>query len=815
MHHKAFISYSHKADQRLAAALQDALQQFAKPYYTLRAFHVFRDQTDLSANPSLWPRIETALDASEFFLLLASSESAKSYWVKREIDHWLRAHQGRPLNMLLLWTEGQIVWDVNHGEFDWSITNALPRVLDWDTENGQPLRMSGVFTDQPFYVDLRWAREKAQLSLRDPEFLDNVGTIAAELHGQSKSMLVGRDVAEHKRFRRARLGAILGLTIFAIAALIFGVSAYLDRNKARSAQLLAEQRLEETNIAKDAEKQAADHERQQRQIAESRVMANAAYALSDRDPTLSLRFAEAAVLKSSNSTIGPDTTTTLSVLKAFNSGSWFYSQRFDGATDADLSRDGKRLAWIEGTHTLHLVDLHSMVDTRRIVSASNVRFLPTGNVVVWHSWSGPGTMGEITTINRTGIVLARHKFQFLAPIMCPSGQVMVPSFGKRRRLMVSVIDLRQNGIQSFDLPQEVQGLGLAGACLPNGRGVILAQTIPGILVLADLDGRRDVFSIPRNYHPRDLDFHLGDRRVAVYLSGAVQGATDAVGWLKIDRDTTSDIALRIVALPRSPAFDSGGILRFLDDGRVIAASTAGWTRLVNLDTGEIAALPDASRGTDQITVLPKDNLVALARRSGTVSIYASPDILVGRLLGELHSDGLNMLFTHLASDATGQKLLTVSRNGARLWLRPRYALTDLHSRQNHAFDALPDSALTFLRKPQSEDSRSPVAACGGTSTIRIDDLGQMSLCVIASGRIDYLATGIAKDDLGVLGTGPTGKSIYRIIGEKADRLFVLSPGMLLRFAGEEGRNHRLWAPDAETLRLWSSGTSSLTAERAH
>lgn len=62
MIYKAFISYSHGADQKLAAALQTSLQQFAKPYYAMRAFTVFRDQTDLSADPSLWTKIEGALE---------------------------------------------------------------------------------------------------------------------------------------------------------------------------------------------------------------------------------------------------------------------------------------------------------------------------------------------------------------------------------------------------------------------------------------------------------------------------------------------------------------------------------------------------------------------------------------------------------------------------------------------------------------------------------------------------------------------------------------------------------------------------------
>ena len=52
MRYKAFLSYSHAADGKLAPALQSALQRFARPWYQLRAMRVFRDKTSLAATPS-------------------------------------------------------------------------------------------------------------------------------------------------------------------------------------------------------------------------------------------------------------------------------------------------------------------------------------------------------------------------------------------------------------------------------------------------------------------------------------------------------------------------------------------------------------------------------------------------------------------------------------------------------------------------------------------------------------------------------------------------------------------------------------------
>src|SRR3954454_16469651 len=92
--YRAFLSYNHEADHWVAEPLRHALQQFAKPFYARRAIDVFRDKDDLSANPALWPRIEQSLRDSEYFLLLASTGAARSRWVKREMDCWLRLHGG-------------------------------------------------------------------------------------------------------------------------------------------------------------------------------------------------------------------------------------------------------------------------------------------------------------------------------------------------------------------------------------------------------------------------------------------------------------------------------------------------------------------------------------------------------------------------------------------------------------------------------------------------------------------------------------------------------------------------------------------------
>ena len=81
----AFISYSHLADDALAATLQAGLESFASPWYRSRTLRVFRDTTDLTATPGLLTEITGALSASRWFVLIASEQAAQSRWVNDEV----------------------------------------------------------------------------------------------------------------------------------------------------------------------------------------------------------------------------------------------------------------------------------------------------------------------------------------------------------------------------------------------------------------------------------------------------------------------------------------------------------------------------------------------------------------------------------------------------------------------------------------------------------------------------------------------------------------------------------------------------------
>src|SRR5262245_3392230 len=111
----AFVSYSHAKDKPIAAALQSVVQRLGKPWYRRRALRVFRDDTSLSATPTLWPTIEQALGESRFLILLASPEAAASPWVDKEVAYWLE-HKGAE-TLLIALTDGELAWDNAAGDF--------------------------------------------------------------------------------------------------------------------------------------------------------------------------------------------------------------------------------------------------------------------------------------------------------------------------------------------------------------------------------------------------------------------------------------------------------------------------------------------------------------------------------------------------------------------------------------------------------------------------------------------------------------------------------------------------------------------------
>ena len=215
----AFISYSHAADDARAAALQRALQAIGKPWWRRSTIKVFRDKTSLAASPGLWPEIERNLERCRCFVLMASETAAASPWVRKEVAWWLQHRSAQSL--LIVVTAGELAWDAQAGDFNRAQSTAIPPEL------------FGAFSDEPLYVDLRWAHTREQTSLRHVRFRDAALTLAAVLHGRPKDELDSDEIRQHRRLLVA-MGA--GLVVVGAFAVLAGIGFHDARGQAERAQ---------------------------------------------------------------------------------------------------------------------------------------------------------------------------------------------------------------------------------------------------------------------------------------------------------------------------------------------------------------------------------------------------------------------------------------------------------------------------------------------------------------------------------------------------------------------------------------------------
>lgn len=222
----AFISYSHKADSELANLLQVRLERWARPWFASRTAKLFRDQVSLTATPHLWTTIAKSLDSSKYLILLASTDSVASEWVPKEIAYWLtegkcddpeelkreQVVQDRADRMMIVLTEGEIVWSYANADFDWGATSALHpvlRKLSW----------------QPLWTDLRWARGVTAKQIEaDERFTEPVLKLLSPIRGKTPQELLDANDKEQKRavslFRRLSIGLAVGFIVASISGYV-------------------------------------------------------------------------------------------------------------------------------------------------------------------------------------------------------------------------------------------------------------------------------------------------------------------------------------------------------------------------------------------------------------------------------------------------------------------------------------------------------------------------------------------------------------------------------------------------------------------
>jgi len=233
--YKAFLSYSHE-DKAAAKWIHTRLETFRTPGALVgasgrwgetpaRLQPIFRDREELSASSHLGPEIQSALNDSEFLVVLCSPAAAQSVWVNEEIRYFRSRHGAEHVLALIVKGEpGNAVGPGENGCFP-------PALIAPDAVTGAPT--------EPIAADARREGDGRRFALLK---------VKAGLLGVGLNDLVQRDAA--RRQQRLVIIAALSLCITAVM-MVLAAYANIQRIDAISQRAIAETETAATNAALD------------------------------------------------------------------------------------------------------------------------------------------------------------------------------------------------------------------------------------------------------------------------------------------------------------------------------------------------------------------------------------------------------------------------------------------------------------------------------------------------------------------------------------------------------------------------------------
>jgi len=549
----AFLSYSHSTDARLAPAVRRCLQRMGKPWYRLRALRVFQDQTNLAANPDLWATIESALQRSGYFVLMASPQAAASPWVGREVGYWQTQRERE--TFLIAVTEGTIAWDEAANDFDWQYTTALPEQL------------RGWFTAEPLWVDLTWARDETQRSLRHSRFRDTVATLAATVHGMPKEDLEGEEIRQHRRTLRT----VTSATALVVAAL--------------------------TTLSLVAFQQADDATAALRQ-AVSRELATQSQTLGDAQPGVSQLLSVAAWH------LNPNTQARTAMVSALqrpglaalpNQDEPIFSH--DGRTLFTTDPNDRLMAWDMATHTLRAGPLTNPRDASGLA--------PDDQQVRIRDRASPDSQ-SVQLVDRMtgtpiGTPLPGHE-----PELSPNGRVTVTHGNDH------TVHLWDSATHQELGPPLTRAADLASVRFTPDSHLLLVQGDDQTLRVWDIASHRLVGAIPND----GSSFEIGPDDRTVAISSRDPNIGDVVQlW-----DITNH---RQIGAPLTGHTESVDALAFSPDGKTLATGSNDHTiRLWDMRSRQQIGAPLTSDtdGLNPLTFSP-DGRTLVSSGDGTVRLW--------------------------------------------------------------------------------------------------------------------------------------------------------------------------------------------------
>ncbi len=214
-----FICYKHEKASEFARKLEAALKTYAVAWWT-RPRRVFRDENYVVPNNDLPEFLKNALCQSQYLILLASPDAARSNWVNDELQHWCN-ELGRTDSLVFVLTEGHI--SSESGALDWSKTDALPEKV-----------LRPHLSSIPYFWDAT-KLSISELDLQNPNFQKEVNCIVARLLGIEPDEMLSAEISKHRLALRIRNVAVLLLFFLTLLSAAFGVFALQQRGVALNA----------------------------------------------------------------------------------------------------------------------------------------------------------------------------------------------------------------------------------------------------------------------------------------------------------------------------------------------------------------------------------------------------------------------------------------------------------------------------------------------------------------------------------------------------------------------------------------------------
>ena len=205
--YNAFISYRHAPlDSAIAERIQKKLEHFHVPHALRKKLkhpkitRIFRDKDELPITSDLTETITEALEKAEYLIVICSTNTKESIWVKREIQTFLKTH-----------TKDKVLTVLCNGEpQDVIPEELLTEEREYVDANGFIHKVSQAI--EPLSCDYRMSRSKA-----DKEELPRLA-----------SALLGCSYDELQRRRRQYRLRRASIVVAAVMAVLIGFGCYMS-----------------------------------------------------------------------------------------------------------------------------------------------------------------------------------------------------------------------------------------------------------------------------------------------------------------------------------------------------------------------------------------------------------------------------------------------------------------------------------------------------------------------------------------------------------------------------------------------------------